>query len=314
MTLKGYHHLIAICRDPRASRDFLTRVLGLRLVKRAVNEDSGGWHLIFGDGIGTPGATVSLFHWISRSEQRGTNSIPRVGLRVPPDSLDYWARRLNLAGHTATAGMVGDLPALTFENAEALRFALVADAEGPAGAPNSGSDVPPRHQIMGLGAVALSVHDAEETAWFLTTLLGMRRAGEWPGPGADQRLIAFQMPDAPPGPAGLLHVLLQPGLPPARQGPGGVHHLAFQTDTAAMGLAFRERLGRYGVQVAPQIDRRYFKSIYFREPGGNLLEIASRGPGFAVDEPVEHLGRDLKLPDRMIAEKDLVLAGLPAID
>ncbi|MDO5631263.1 MAG: VOC family protein [Paracoccus sp. (in: a-proteobacteria)] len=309
--LTGYHHVTAITADPRACHDFIAGILGLRLVKRGVNEDSGGLHLFYGDGAGTPGATLSFFHWTSARERRGTNAIVRVGFRIPPGSVDFWAARLAAAGCAVTRGQVGAWDALLFDCPEGLRLALIADPVGPPGVIYDGSGVPAEHQIMGLGAVALSVHDAAVCGWFLTGLLGMRQTGGADDPGGGGRMLTFAMPGAPPGPAGELHVFVQPDLPPARQGPGAVHHLAFSAPDSAVGLAFRQRLIDHGVHVAPQIDRRYFQSIYFREPGGNLLEIATHGPGFTVDEPLAGLGRGLILPPQLEHQRDKLVRDMP---
>ncbi|MDO5612720.1 MAG: VOC family protein [Paracoccus sp. (in: a-proteobacteria)] len=309
--LTGYHHVTAITADLRACHDFMAGLLGLRLVKRSVNEDSGGLHLFYGDGAGRVGATLSFFHWNSAPEQRGTNAIVRVGFRIPPDSLDFWAARLAGAGCAVRAQAVGAWDALLCDSPDGLRLALIADPCGPAAVAHRDSSVPPEHQIRGLGAVALSVHDAAGSCWFLTGLMGMRQAGEWDDPDGAGRVMAFVMPGAPPGPAGEVHVIVQPDLPPARQGAGAVHHLAFCVDDAAAGLACRQRLIDHGVQVAPQIDRRYFQSIYFREPGGNLLEIATRGPGFTVDEPLPALGGRLILPQRLEHMRPQLVQDMP---
>ncbi|MDO5704717.1 MAG: VOC family protein [Paracoccus sp. (in: a-proteobacteria)] len=314
MVLTGYHHLTAITDDLRASHDLMTRVLGMRLVKRAVNEDGGGWHLFYGDGAGTPGATISFFHWTSAREQRGTSSIVRIGLRVPPASLDFWAARLTDSGAIVRAQRVGSWDTLACDTDAGLRLSLIADGPGPAGAVHHATDVPPDCQIRGLGGVALSVHDGVNSEWFLTAMLGMQPVGEWDGAADGGRVMAFAMPAAPPGPAGQVHVLVQPDLAPARQGPGAVHHLAFCTPDDAGGLGFRQRLLSHGFHIGPQIDRRYFKSVYCREPGGNLLEIATQGPGFTVDEPLDQLGRNLKLPPEMDHQRAALLVAFPQLD
>lgn len=306
MQLTGIHHLTAITADAAANNRFYTETLGLRRVKKTVNQDdTSAYHLFFADGAGSPGTDITFFDWPAPRERRGTNAITRTGLRVAEESLDYWADRLS--GLDARLTTIDGRPSLEVEDPEGQRLRLVA-APTPAGQPWDRSDVPAEHQIRGLGPITISVHDLAPTEAVLTQVMNMRRVRDYPSPDGQGQVHVFEMGEG--GAAAELHVAVQPGLPQARQGAGGVHHVAFRVpDTAAL-TAWTERVARFRVPSSGEVERFYFRSLYFREPGGNLFELATDGPGFDVDEPFETMGEGLSLPPFLEGKRQQIEAGL----
>lgn len=297
MQLEGLHHLTAITADAPGNKRFYTQTLGLRLVKKTVNQDdTSAYHLFYADAAATPGTDITFFDWPVGPEKRGTHSICLTGLRVSGHlSLDYWRNRLAAAGiKTSDILDIDGRASLDFEDPEGQRFRLVDDGGGAPAYPWAGTDVPATHQIKGLGPVTISVPDKYATHLVLTQALGMKEIREYPSPDGKGIVHVYKM--AGNGPASELHVAVQPDLPVARQGAGGVHHVAFRTPDAKTIHEWANRLTELRVPNSGEVERYYFRSLYFREPGGNLFEIATDGPGFAVDEPLESLGENLALP------------------
>lgn len=311
MDLQGIHHLTAITANASGNKRFYTETLGLRLVKKTVNQDdTSAWHLFYADGLASPGTDITFFDWPTGPERRGSRSVVCTGLRVAPDSLDWWADRLRKAGLAqGDRGVLDGRASLEFEDPEGQRLRLVADAAGPAH-PWHGSPVPPEHQIRGLGPVTLSVNDLAPTRRVLETVMNMREVRAYDL--ADAAVHVFEM--GPGGAAAEVHVAVHPGLQRARQGAGGVHHVAFRTPDAQGIRAWAERLAAQGIQSSGEIERYYFRSLYFREPGGTLFEIASDTPGFTVDEPLDSLGERLSLPPFLEPQRARIEAGLTPID
>lgn len=310
MQLTGIHHLTAITADAPGNNRFYTETLGLRRVKKTVNQDdTSAYHLFFADGAGSPGTDITFFDWPAAPERRGTNAITRTGLRVGEDSLDYWASRLNgLAGKITT---LDGRPSLDVEDPEGQRLRLIA-APTPAGQPWERSDVPAEHQIRGLGPITISVPDLAPTEAVLTQVMNMRRVRDYASPDGQGQVHVFEMGEG--GAAAELHVAVQPGLPQARQGAGGVHHVAFRVpDTAAL-TAWTDRVAGFRVPSSGEVERYYFRSLYFREPGGNLFELATDGPGFDVDEPRETMGEALSLPPFLEGKRAQIEAGLKPLE
>ncbi|MBM3603759.1 MAG: ring-cleaving dioxygenase [Alphaproteobacteria bacterium] len=309
MQLTGIHHLTAITADAPANNRFYTQTLGLRRVKKTVNQDdTSAYHLFFADGAGSPGTDITFFDWPAARERRGTNAITRTGLRVAEDSLDYWAGRLSDLGvSSGRVVMLDGRPSLDVEDAEGQRLRLVA-APMPAGQPWERTDVPPRHQIQGLGPITISVPELAPTEVLLTQVMNMRRVRDYASPDGQGQVHVFEM--GPGGAAAELHVAVQPDLPRARQGAGGVHHVAFRVpDTAAL-TEWTRRVADYRVPSSGEVERYYFRSLYFREPGGNLFELATDGPGFDVDEPRDTMGEALSLPPFLEDRRTQIEAGL----
>ncbi len=306
MQLTGIHHLTAITANARGNNQFYTQTLGLRRVKKTVNQDdTSAYHLFFADGAGSPGTDITFFDWPAAPERRGTNAITRTGLRVGADSLDYWADRLSgLAGKITT---LDGRPTLDVEDPEGQRLRLIA-APTPAGQPWDRSDVPAEYQIHGLGPITISVPELAPTQAVLTQVMNMRLVRDYASPDGQGQVHVFEMGEG--GAAAELHVAVQPGLPQARQGAGGVHHVAFRVpDTAAL-TAWTDRVARFRVPSSGEVERFYFRSLYFREPGGNLFELATDGPGFDVDEPFETMGEGLSLPPFLEGKRQQIEAGL----
>jgi glyoxalase family protein len=313
--LSGIHHLTAITADAPANKRFYTEVLGLRLVKKTVNQDdTSAYHLFYADGKGSPGTDLTFFDWPAPAERRGTHSISRTGLRVAGRAaLDYWRDRLGSAGLSVEdlAELDGRL-SLGFEDPEGQRFRLVEDGGTGPSAPWGSSPVPAEHQIRGLGPIMISVPRLDATAEVLTRLLNMQPLREYTSPDGEGRVHVFGMGGE--GPAAELHVAVQPGLPVARQGAGGVHHVAFRVQDIEALHDWTRRLAQFRVPASGEVDRFYFRSLYFREPGGNLFEVATDGPGFAVDEPEATMGEGLSLPPFLEDRRERIEAGLRPLD
>ena len=304
MNLKGFHHLTAVTADAPRNHAFYTQVLGLRMVKKTVNQDDvRAYHLFYADGEGSPGTDITFFDWPAAPEQRGTNAIVRTGFRVGSENaLNWWASRLaehklKIKEPMLRAGRA----TLDFEDFEGQRLALVVDPESKAGAVWGKSSVPLEHQLHGLGPITLSVPDIAPTEAVLTKVMGLTKKADHDG------LHVYHM--AGIGAVAELHVRVEPLLPPARQGAGAVHHVAFNIPMAEY-TAWAERLKQLRVPNSGPVDRFWFKSLYFREPNGILFEIATDGPGFAADEDMAHLGETLSLPPFLEGRRAQIEAGL----
>ena len=314
MQLTGIHHLTAISAHPRENLAFYTGLLGMRLVKKTVNQDDvSAYHLFYADGKANPGTDLTFFDFPAAPERRGGNSISRTGLRVAGEkSLGYWRDRLREAGaHAGDVVEVDGRLTLPLEDREGQRLVLVDDGGNGAASPWEKSAVPAEHQIRGLGPIVLNVHDLAATETVLTEVMNMRRVRDYAAPDAQARVHVFAMGEG--GPAAELHVIGAKDLHEARQGAGGVHHVAFRTPDETQYHAWTKRLNEFGIRNSGEIDRFYFRSLYFREPNGILFEIATDGPGFATDEPMETLGEKLALPPFLEARRAQIEAGLKPI-
>jgi glyoxalase family protein len=314
MELKGIHHLTAISSRIRDNHRFYTQTLGMRLVKRSVNQDDvGAWHLFYADAVGSPGTDLTFFDWSMPPERRGNRSISRTALRVSGlSALEYWSRRFAELGVAASGIEVRDgRAAIDFEDGEGQRLFLVDDGGAGESVPWKSSPVPAEMQIRGLGPIHLTVGDLKPTAAVLE-LIGMREVRSYAPSGAGGELVhVWEM-----GRGGLgaeLHVAVDPSLPASRQGAGGVHHVAFRSDDADYD-EWAESLDRWGIRNSGKVDRHWFRSLYYREPNGILFEIATDGPGFAVDEAPESLGEKVVLPPFLESRRKEIEAGLKAID
>ena len=312
MQLTGLHHLTAVSANASGNHAFYTGVLGMRLVKRTVNQDDvSAYHLFYADALASPGTDVTFFEWPVPRERRGTDSITRTGLRVAGEkSLRWWRDRFDEAGvpHGGIVERDGRFT-LDFEDPEGQRLALIDD--GGVGEAHSWdkSPVQAEHQIRGLGPVTLTVAQAATTDMVLTRVMNMRLARTYPDTDNPAREVrVYEM--GPGGPSAELHVVERPDLPVAVQGAGGVHHVAFRTPDQEEYRAWAERLRELRVPSSGPVDRYYFQSLYFREPNGILFEIATDGPGFATDEPLEHLGERLALPPFLEPKRERIEAGL----
>ncbi len=310
MQLTGIHHLTAVTARAPGNLAFYTRVLGMRLVKKTVNQDDvSAYHLFYADGLASPGSDITFFDWPAAPERRGSGSISRTHLRVAGGSLDRWCERLDRAGARRAAPEMRDgRLTLDFEDPEGQRLALVDDGGVGEAHPWDRSPVPGPEQIRGLGPIRLSVAHPERTGAVLMDLLGMRPERAFDAP--EGRIEVFGM--GPGGPAAEIQ-LLPDAAPPARAGAGGVHHVAFRIPDADY-EAWADRLRQNRVPSSGPVDRYYFRSLYFREPNGILFEIATDGPGFASDEPLGSLGERLALPPFLEPRRAEIEAGLVPLE
>jgi glyoxalase family protein len=306
--LNGLHHVTAIAGDPQENLDFYARVLGLRLVKKTVNQDvPDTYHLFYADAEGRPGTDLTFFPWPDMGPGRpGTGLASEVSLAVPPNCLDWWADRL--ASHDIRV----DQPDTRFgerilplADPHGLRLALVETAEARDFAPWERSPVPVARQIRGLHGLRILERDLALTTEFLTEVLGFDLGpveDDWHrygvgGGGSGRFIDVREEPDTRRGAWGV----------------GTVHHLAWRVADETAQLAARERVLRAGRRPTEVIDRFWFKSVYFTEPGGTLFELATEGPGFAVDESPDSLGERLVLPPWLEPRRATIEAGLPPL-
>jgi glyoxalase family protein len=312
MQLTGIHHLTAISANAPGNVAFYSRMLGMRLVKKTVNQDDvSAYHLFYADALARPGTDLTFFDWPAAPERRGTHSISRTALRVAGEpTLQWWAQAFATAGvrHGDIAPRDGRLT-LDFEDPEGQRLSLIDDRGAGEAHPWTRSPVPAAHQIRGLGPITLSVPELDPTDGVLTSVMNMRKVRDYPHPETPADTVhVYEMGEG--GPAAELHVAVQPDLPEARQGAGGAHHVAFRTPDETQYDAWAQRLRDMHIPNSGKIDRFYFRSLYFREPNGILFEIATDGPGFATDEPLESLGEKLALPPFLEPRRRQIEAGL----
>ena len=315
MELTGIHHLTAISAQIRENKRFYTESIGMRLVKRSVNQDDvSAYHLFYADAKGSPGSDLTFFDWPVPRERRGAPAIVRTSLRVSGDgTLDYWQARFAELGINAGEPHERDgRGTIAFEDPEGQRLALVDDGGAGAAFPWDRSPVPAERQIRGLGPIVISIPALEPTDRILQSALSMRPARTYPNPdNLSQQIHVYEM--GPGGPAAELHVEVQPDLPSAQQGAGGVHHVAFRIPDADYD-AWAERLLSLGIPNSGKVDRYWFRSLYFREPNGILFELATDGPGFAVDEDEATLGEKVVLAPFLEPHRDAIVAALKPLD
>ena len=302
----GIHHVTAIATDPQRNVDFYYATLGLRLVKRTVNFDAPDtYHLYYGDEAGRPGTLLTFFPWPGTPQGRhGTGQATVTSFSVPGSSLGWWQQRLERLGVDVTGATTRfEEDALSFHDPDGLVIELVAHDGTDDGVPWPDGPVPGEHQIRGLHGVTLCEAGYEATAELLVDRLGFRLVAE-----ADNR---YRFDTAAGGPGARVDVVCQPEAPRGMVAAGTVHHVAWRAPDVDTEAGWRGELVGSGLDVTPIIDRQYFESIYFREPGGVLLEIATDPPGFTKDEPLLELGRALKLPPWLEPQRELIQSALP---
>jgi glyoxalase family protein len=315
MDLEGIHHLTAVSAKIRDNHQFYTKTMGMRLVKRSVNQDDvSAYHLFYADALGSPGTDLTFFDWPVPRERRGTRSIVRTHLRVDGlNALEWWKDNLKERGvkYGEVAERDGRLT-LDLEDFEGQRLSLVDDKGAGQAHPWERSPVPREHQVRGLGPIMLSVPVLATTDALLTKALNMRQVREYPHPdNAKHTVHVYEMGLG--GAGAELHVAVQPDIGPTQPGAGGVHHVAFRTPDAEYD-AWAERLNTLGVPNSGKVDRYWFRSLYFREPNGILFEIASDGPGFGVDEDPATLGEKVVLAPFLEPQRAEIVANLKPID
>lgn len=309
----GIHHVTCVAGNPQQNIDFWAETLGLRLVKRSINQDDPTtYHFFFADAVGTPGTSMTFFPWEDIADGKiGSGQVSRTAFRVPEGSLDYWENRFEDRGveHDERTERFGET-VLPFRDPDGLPVELVATAI-PDDDPTSPwtEFVPEKAAIRGFHSVTLWVADPTPTQNLLVKM-GLEKvatqqaAGDTPG---DER-TRFSA-DGPVG----KHVDVLPTIEGGRQGHGTVHHVAFQTPTDEDQTDIRERAQSDGLRPTAQIDRHWFRSVYFREHGGILFELATNGPGYDSDEPIEELGERLVLPGEFSDRREQIEAELTEI-
>ena len=309
----GIHHVTGISGDAQRTLDFYAGVLGLRLVKRTVNfDDPGTYHFYFGDGDGTPGSVLTFFPWGDAPRGRvGTGQVAAVALSIPPAALGAWLERLGAHGirYDGPTRRLGGEQVVAFRDPDGLLLELVPHPAAAAVAGWDGGPVAPEHAIRGVHAVTLWVESHAATAEVLTARLGLHAVAD---DGATFRFAAGD-PAAAPRPGAIVDVREVGGFWRGTTGVGSIHHVAFRAVDDEHELALRRQVMAAGISVTGQLDRTYFHSVYFREPGGVLFELATDGPGFAIDETPDALGSALMLPPQYEPSRAEIERALPTV-
>ena len=306
----GLHHVTAIASDPQRNIDFYAGVLGLRLVKRTVNfDDPETYHLYYGDEVGDPGTIMTFFPWPgARQGRQGVGQVAVTAFAILPSAVGFWVERLVRHGivHVGPTKRANGERVIAFKDPDGMMVEIVAHA-GAEGRPAWGGapGIAREHAIHGFHAVTLWVERGDGTERVLTDTLGLRAVNEEDG------VRRYAAGDG--GPGALVDVRAVGGFLPGTSGAGTVHHVAWAVATDADELRVREQVEKAGLSPTPVIDRTYFHSVYFREPGGVLFELATNAPGFAIDEPVDRLGERLMLPTRYESHRAEIEAVLPPI-
>ena len=303
----GLHHVTAIASDPQRNLDFYTRILGLRLVKRTINfDDPGTYHFYFGDYYGSPGTILTFFPWPNAKRGVvGSGEVAVTAFSVPASSLEFWEGRLLAAGVPIEFQLqrFGN-HVLSLRDPDGMRLELVGHIDCGRADLSKEGEVPAEHAIQGFFGVTLNEADLESTGMVLEKM-GFDRT--------DEEGNRFRFSTKSEAPGRHIDVLHQPDLEYGELGAGSIHHIAFRASDDAAQRTWREEILGLSLDVTPVLDRTYFHSIYFREPGGVLFEIATDPPGFSVDEPLETLGETLKLPDWLEPQRSKIERILPPI-
>jgi glyoxalase family protein len=308
--MSGIHHVTAISGKAAKNLDFYTRMLGLRLVKKTVNfDDPQTYHLYYGDEQGHPGTILTFFPWEHATAGRnGVGQAEETAFRIPAASIGYWTHRLIEKGvtHEALEKRFGE-SVLAFTDPHGLKLALVGVAAAASEPAWSNGKIPAEHAIRGFHGITLMLDNAGRTGAILTDVLGFKETGR------EGSVLRYEA--GGPAPGSRVFIREAGGFLPARMGQGSVHHVAFRAADDAEQAQMAGKLRRaHGVAPTPQLDRKYFRSVYFREPGGILFEIATDQPGFTVDEPLPELGCHLELPPFLEARRRDIEAALPPLE
>ncbi|HSL45476.1 MAG TPA: ring-cleaving dioxygenase [Anaerolineales bacterium] len=309
MSVHGIHHVTCIAGNAQENLDFYVALLGMRLVKRSVNQDDPGtYHLFYADRVGNPGTDFTFFPWSNMEPGRlGIGLTVETSFAVPRGSLPYWQERLDEFGvqHGMLESRFGEAT-LPFQDLHGLQLALVETADDRQFVPWENSPVPAECQLQGMHAVRLWERQLGPTETVLTQLMGFNHLGAEDG---------WQRYGVEGGQSGKLIEIKE--LPEERRGQwgtGSVHHVAWRVNDSEEQMALREILIRAGLRPTPQIDRFWFQSVYYKEPGGVLFELATDGPGFDRDEDMEHLGEQLILPPWLETQREEIEAALPSLE
>lgn len=309
----GLHHVTAIASDPQRNLDFYTKVLGLRRVKLTVNfDDPGTYHFYFGDERGTPGSIMTFFPWPNASRGRhGSGQVAVTSFAIMPTAVGFWIERflrfgVRYEGPTRRGQGADAENVIGFRDPDGTMLELVGHAAAESRPSWNGNGIDAANAIHGFHGVTLWVERGDATGRTLVDTLGFREAGE------RESTRRYVVGDG--GPARIVDVREIGGFGRGADGAGCVHHVAFAVEDDAAELAMRERVIASGLRPTPQVDRSYFRSVYFREPGGVLYELATLSPGFAIDEPLEHLGEKLMLPAQYESRRAELEQVLPPLE
>ncbi|TWD91618.1 glyoxalase family protein [Neobacillus bataviensis] len=320
MQLLGLHHVSILTGKAEKNYEFYTKILGMRLVKKTVNQDNTeSYHLFYADAEGTPGTEVTFFDIPGLGHSyRGTSDISTVSLRVrTTDALLFWKERFTQLGiHHDSIEKRAGRDTLAFQDFEGTRLILVADNVEPgvrAGIPWKRDDIPVEHAIIGLGPVTLTVSIAEPTIGILTEVMDFRFVSSYPSlDGEYPDIMVFATGEG--GSGAEVHIEPRPDLPRARIGRGGVHHVAFRVPNEEEYHLWALRLKEHRIANSGKVERYYFKALYFREPNGILFELSTDTPGFATDEPLETMGQKLALPPFLEPRREQIEANLRPLE
>ena len=305
--IKGIHHITAIAGDAKRNLQFYTKVLGLRLVKKTVNfDDPGTYHLYFGNEAGNPGTILTFFPWQDVIQgHRGPGQVTEIAFSVPPDSFDFWIDRFK------RENVIYNMPSkrfdeeyLVFLDPDGLKLELVANDKDKR-RPYTIDGIDEAKAIRGFYNATISLEGYERTAKVLTEVFGYKLTKE--------HVNRFRFEIEAEDNASIIDLVCLPGERTGLVAGGSVHHIAFRVENDDIQAYFRHELVQRGLDPTPQIDRNYFKSVYFREPSGVLFEIATDPPGFTVDEPLEQLGKNLMLPEMYEFQRNEIEMVLPSI-
>jgi glyoxalase family protein len=307
--INGIHHITAIAGDAKKNYDFYTRVLGLRMVKKTVNfDDPNTYHFYYGDENGTPGTILTFFPWGDQipAGRRGTRQVTEIGYSVPEGSLDFWLKRLhdNRVTYNKVSEKFGE-QYLTFLDPDGLKFELTVPKTADSRKPFETAEVSAEHATRGFHHITITSNKIEETAKILTDIFGYKMV--------EQHVNRFRFVTDAVETAAIVDLVEAPGERAGHVAGGSVHHVAFRVANDDILMEFRKKIVEAGHQITDKIDRNYFYSLYFREPGGVLFEIASDNPGFATDETVEFLGSGLMLPAQYEPRRAQIEKVLPAL-
>ncbi|HVU54277.1 MAG TPA: ring-cleaving dioxygenase [Puia sp.] len=305
----GLHHITAIASNARRNQDFYTRVLGLRLVKKTVNfDDPGTYHFYFGNETGTPGTILTFFPWEDIGPGKtGTGMATEIGYSVPAGSLEFWKERF--INEDVRHGEIGERfgeQYLSFKDPDGLNINLIVSKTDDNRTPWTTDEIPAQYAIRGFHSVTLTLRSIKPTATILTEIFGYQLSQQ---EGDRSRYSTDAIENA-----SIVDLVEAPSESAGYNAAGTNHHVAFRVKDDTILMEFREKIVKKGLHITPKIDRDYFFSLYFREPGGVLFELATDNPGFTRDEPLNELGTHLKLPQRYESSRTRIEAVLPKLD
>ncbi|TDQ06351.1 ring-cleaving dioxygenase [Pedobacter metabolipauper] len=305
----GLHHITAIAGNAKKNHDFYTRILGLRLIKKTVNfDDPHTYHFYYGDEQGTPGSILTFFPWEGiTAGRRGTRQVTEIGYSVPKGSLAFWQQRFedNNVTYNKPAEKFGERY-LTFLDPDGLKFELTEVSTPDQRAQWTTSEINTDHAVHGFHHVTITTNKMEGTAAVLTSIFGYK-------PDKTEVNRSRFVTDTVEY-AAIVDLVEAPGEAIGHVAAGSVHHVAFRVKDEETLMYFRDKVVEMGLNITEKIDRNYFFSLYFREPGGVLFELATDNPGFTVDEPLEELGKNLKLPAQYESSRAEIESILPKLD